>query len=142
MKRITLVLVMLLMSVALFAQVSGTASTETVFDADAETLKETVDTSIAVGPVTVGNKFTFADVLAEEVEIDWALKIAYALNDAITFGATTGVALEVIPLTLSAGWVIADWVSVSAKYANANLAPPEGDEATTGTFTLKASFSF
>ena len=142
MKRITLVLVMLLMSVALFAQISGTASTETVFDADAETLKETVDTSIAVGPVTVGNKFTFADVLAEEVGIDWALKIAYALNDAITFGATTGVALEVIPLTLSAGWVIADWVSVSAKYANANLSPAEGDEATTGTFTLKAAFSF
>ena len=142
MKRITLVLVMLLMSVALFAQVSGTASTETVFDADAETLKETVDTSIAVGPVTVGNKFTFADVLAEEVEIDWALKIAYALNDAITFGATTGVALEVIPLTLSAGWVIADWVSITGKYANANLNPPEGEEATTGTFTLKAAFSF
>jgi len=147
MKKITMLLLTLLVSAALFAQVSGSISSESVYDADVETLKEVIDTSVVIGPVTVGNKFTMADVTADDFAIDYAAKISYALNAAITLGAETGYKTDgaevdptgIVPLTLTGSYAIGAGITVSAKYVNADIA---AEEAAIGTFTIKASFTF
>ena len=141
MKRVLFVLVALLMSVSLFAQVSGSVASTSVYDADAETIAETIATTVNAGPLTIANTFTITQILLE-AEIDWAGSIKYAVNEAITVGVSSSYGIDsedIIPLTLSGSWTIADFISVSAGYTNDNL---NGEEVEIGSFTIGVSLTF
>lgn len=152
MKKILLVLVALLMSVTLFADISGSVDSESTYDADAETLKEVVDTSVSIDALTINNKFTFANFLLdaeaeEEMAIAWAAEVKYAFNDAITAGfkAEFGDIVDeegTAKLELNGSWTLTDFLALRVKYAIDNVNTPEGEDAETGSFTLGAKFSF
>ena len=149
MKRIIIVLVMLALTSLVFADIAGSVDSETTYDADAETLKEVVDTSVTLGNLSIKNKFTFADLLydaeaEEELVIDWAGEIAMAFTDAIKAGVkmSSKGADEVITLELNAGWTITDFLAIRAVYKSDNLNTPEGEDAEIGSFTFGAKLSF
>ena len=151
MKKITMILLALLISVALFADVSGSVASTSVFDADAETLKETVATTVSVGPLTFLNTFYLTELLTEDAAFRWGSAINYAVNEAITVGIKSGYGVESdiataredgIPLVLLGSWKVADFFSISANYTNDNLNPPDGEAVEKGSFTLGATFTF
>ncbi len=148
MKKITMILFALLISASLFAQVSGSVGSTSVYDADAETIAETIATSVSIGPLTIANSFIFTQIL-DETEFDWTGAIDYALNAAISLGvsATYGIDSEsLLPITLSGSWKIADFFTISASYTNDNLNPEEADgitpEVEIGSFTITGTFTF
>ena len=145
MKRFTIIFLIMVLAVG-FAFADSVKST-TTYDADAETLKEEIKTSIALGGLTIKNDFTFADVLAEEVDIDWDAELALALNEAISLGMKSGidskvaegVRTDVVPLEFSASWTVFDGFKVSGKYAHDDL---NAEEPEIGTFTLTGELTF
>lgn len=148
MKKFFVVLIMLALTSALFA---NSVTSTTVYDPDAENLKETIATSIVIGPVTLSNTFYLTSLLAEEKAFSWGSAISYAVNDAITVGLKSGygiasdiatVTADNVPLVLTGAWKVADFFSVSLNYTNDNLTPPEGTDVEIGTFTLGATFTF
>ena len=146
MKRIALVLVALLVAATLFADISGSVTTTTAYDMDAETFAETIDTSVVVGPLTIANKIVFTAIGADdrvgEETIDWTGAVEFALNEAITIGisSTYGIdSTDIIPLTLDAAWVIGPMISVSLQYAHTNI---NADEPEIGTITVEATLTF
>lgn len=151
MKKITMLLIALFISAALFADVSGSVSSTSAYDPDAETLAETVATTVNVGALALTNTFYLQNLLLEP-EFDWCGIISYAVNDAITVGISTGYGVtsdfdgtlspEVVPLGISGSWQMLDALSVSFSYTNDNLNPPEGEETEIGSFSLTATFTF
>lgn len=141
MKKLLVIAILLCLSVAAFADVSGTVTNKTVFDADAETLIDTAGVKLTVGPVVFTNTFYLTGILAEP-DIDWAGAIDYALNSAISFGVATSHGVDSednVPLTLKTSWKIADFLTIKGQYVNDNL---NVEEPEIGTFTVEASFSF
>ena len=144
MKRITLILALLMIAGALFAL--GTVKSTTAFDADAETASQTIDASIVLGPVTIGNKIVLTALGAEdrigEETIDWTGSVDYAVNEAISMGFATSYGIDSVdkvPITLKAAWTISPAISVNVKYVNDNV---NADEVETGTVTIEAKLSF
>ena len=139
MKKIILVCAMLLIAVFAFGEITATSTT--AYDADAETVAETIDTKVKLGSVSISNSFIFTQLLAE-AEFDWKGAIDYAVNEAITLGATLSYGVDSednMPFTLSGSWQALSCLKLSAKYANDNL---NADEVEIGTFTITASASF
>ena len=147
MKKLLIVLIMLALTSALFADISGSVDSESTYDADAETLKEVVDTSVSIDALTIKNKFTFADLTAEVQAIAWAAEVKYAFNAAITAGAKVEFADIVAEdgtakLTIDGAWTITDFLAIRAKFVIDNLNTPEGADAEVGAFTLGAKLTF
>ena len=113
MKKALLIMVILL-AVAGMSFGLGSVTSTTAVDADANTLTETVATSISVAPFTFG--VTIAPKFYLEDDKDATL-----------------------PLTLTTKWQMASWVYLTGTYVNDNL---NVDEPEDGTFTLVVGISF
>ncbi len=133
MRKAILVLAMLAVAGILFAE--GSITSTTAYDADAVELVETIDTSVAFGPLTVANKLVLT--MLTGTVWDWEGGVVYAIGPA-TVELTTGYGTdEVLPVTFDIGWVVGDSFSVSGSYAVDDLAAEE-----IGTFTIEGVLTF
>ena len=149
MRKVFMILLMaLFMSASAFA-IGGSVTSTTVYDADAETIAETLATSFSVGPLTIDNKFVLSDSVAADVEeldssisIDWEGAIDYALSEAITLGISSSYGIDsedIVILNAYGSWTLTDFLSMSAKYTNPDL---NAEEVGIGSFTLGVSITF
>ena len=150
MKKLLVLIMALCISAALFADVTGSVTNTTAYDPDAETLADTIATSVVIGPVTLANTFYLTQLLTA-AEFAWGSAIDYAVNEAITVGVKSGyniasdlatVTAGTIPLVLSGAWKVADFFSVSASYTNDNLTPLDGEEGEIGSFSVVLTATF
>jgi len=146
MRKISLVLILLLVAGVLFADVSGTFATETTFDTDATTVKEDVKLTLAISALSLsaGAVITGID---DEAAVDLTGDISYVIAEAVTIKLESkyGIdSVDIIPVTLSVGWTI--WkIAFTAKYAfdNINSGGEDGDGVTeTGTISIKGVLTF
>lgn len=133
MRKAILVLAMLAVAGVLFA--GGSITATTAYDADAVELVETIDTSVAFGPLTVANKLVLT--MLTGTVWDWEGGLDYAVGPA-TISLETGYGTDaVLPFTFDIGWAVSDSFSVSASYAIDDLAAEE-----IGTVTVEGTLTF
>ena len=139
-----LLLVLLLCVAALgFGQATGSVTTETTVDIDAETLKEALSATVAISALSISAGITITEIGAapEEDYIDLTGDIAYTFGELVKvkLASSYGVdSVDKIPITLTVEWPI--WkLAFTATYKNDDI---NAEEVETGTAILKAKLSF
>ena len=145
MKKMIFLLLIFIAAIG-FAQPTGSVTSDSTWDVDAETLKEALSATITLGALSTSLGITIANI-GQDAEIDLTGDIAYAFTDAlkVKLASSYGVdSVDKIPVTLTVDWSV--WqLAFTASYKNDNLnaAGTDGDlPVETGAISLKAVLSF
>jgi len=136
MKRAIVVIALMFFAVVAFAAPSGSITNTTAYDADTGAVVETLDTSVVIGPLTLGNKLVIG--LLPYSALDWTGKFTLAVSPAVSLGIETAYGQAgILPMTFKASWTVTDRLAVNGKWVHADLA-----SGGLGVFTAEGKYTF
>jgi len=139
MKKV-LIAILLCVAVLGFGQATGSVTTETTVDLDAETVKEALSATVAISALSISAGITVSEI-GDEAEMDLTGDIAYTFGGKVKvkLASSYGVdSVDKIPITLTVEWPI--WqIAFTATYKNDDI---NAEEVETGSATIKAVLSF